>query len=482
MALATTASLSLVAVGGAEAAAPPTGSPVVVKAPDKITVQSYGRGNRVYSNFGLAFTAPNAPFEVWSDRADDYESPISTTWHSGGYSETLPEGSMSSFRGLDNFLTVDITKVSDGSSVVSRTMDTCFNSYSAQRIDPAASAYSPYPTSCPWNPYTLGSVMGIQQGWASPLFEEWESSFRLAPGRYDVTAAIDPDWQAALGISAEDGAKTVRVKVESGRGRWMARQQAAGDGGTALKPAAERPTGPSRIPPEGDGPAPDLRSLPAFGIEIGAKGKALRFGATSWNGGNSPLVVDGFRSETDPDVMDAYQYFFDADGNQTGYAPVGEMHWHAANHQHWHFEDFAEYTLVKPDLTTVATSTKQSWCLANTDAVDYTVEGADWDPENTDLSTACGGYDALSVREVLSSGSGDTYFQYRAGQAFRIKDVPNGVYFIKIQANPFGHLVEQDESNNISYRKIRLRGEGENRRVKVFPVGLIDDNGGFGGN
>ena len=27
--------------------------------------------------------------------------------------------------------------------------------------------------------------------------------------------------------------------------------------------------------------------------------------------------------------MDAYQYFFDADGNQTGYQKVGQMEWDA---------------------------------------------------------------------------------------------------------------------------------------------------------
>ena len=152
-----------------------------------------------------------------------------------------------------------------------------------------------------------------------------------------MTASVDTDWQTALGIAAEDGSNWSGSGSRRAAGRVPARQQLV-DEGPSLKPHAERPTGPSRIPPEGDGPAPDLRSLPAFGIQIGGKGTALRFGATTWNGGNSPLVVDGFRSESDPDVMDAYQYFFDADGNQTGYTPVGEMHWHAANHNHWRFE------------------------------------------------------------------------------------------------------------------------------------------------
>ena len=147
------------------------------------------------------------------------------------------------------------------------------------------------------------------------------------------------------------------------------------------------------------------------------------------------MVVDGFRRPGE-DVMDAYQYFFDADGNQTGYEQVGEMDWHAANHQHWHFDDFARYRLLKADKTNAVRSTKESFCLANTDAVDYTVPGADWRPENTDLSSACGGRDALSLREVLSSGSGDTYAQYRAGQSFNLEGLPNGRYYVAVEANP----------------------------------------------
>ncbi len=49
--------------------------------------------------------------------------------------------------------------------------------------------------------------------------------------------------------------------------------------------------------------------------------------------------------------MDAYQYFFDTDGEQTGYQQLdSHFHWHAANHNHWHFEDFARYRLLDADL------------------------------------------------------------------------------------------------------------------------------------
>jgi len=198
-----------------------------------------------------------------------------------------------------------------------------------------------------------------------------------------------------------------------------------------------------------------------------------------WNGGNSPLVVDGFRVEGQ-DYMDAYQYFFDADGNQTGYQAVGQLHYHAGNHNHWHFEDFARYQLLNADLSLAVKSRKQSFCLANTDAVDYTVDGADWHPESTDLSTACGGPGALSIREVLSSGSGDSYFQYRYGQAFKLDGLPNGIYYISVEANPLGNLIESDTTNNNSLRKVRLGGTPEKRWVKAFQVGIVEETYGGG--
>src|SRR5207253_2553587 len=98
---------------------------------------------------------------------------------------------------------------------------------------------------------------------------------------------------------------------------------------------------------------------------------------------------------------------------------------HRKTHHHWHFRDFATYTLLRADKSTAAVSKKEAFCLANTDAVDLTVPGADWNPDNRDLSTDCGEEDSLSLREVLAAGWGDTYAQFRAGQSFSLKNLPN---------------------------------------------------------
>ncbi|MGH2539818.1 MAG: lysyl oxidase family protein, partial [Actinomycetota bacterium] len=91
--------------------------------------------------------------------------------------------------------------------------------------------------------------------------------------------------------------------------------------------------------------------------------------------------------------------------------------------------------------------------------------------------SACGGREDLWIREVLPVGWGDTYYQYLPGQSFDITDLPNGTYFIKVIANPGGHLYEAARGNNASLRKVILRGRPGHRRVEVPPWHGIDTEG-----
>ncbi|MEV4047739.1 lysyl oxidase family protein, partial [Streptomyces sp. NPDC049744] len=267
-----------------------------------------------------------------------------------------------------------------------------------------------------------------------------------------------------------------------------ARSMAVGDKGgqtdgsrkaPALQPLAKRPAGKPAVP---DVPKPDLRSLPAYGIVVtdGEKdipGKDyLAFSANVWNAGPAQLVVDGFRSPGKA-KMDAYQYFYDAKGKQVGYTPTGTMEWDPRpGHVHWHFTDFASYRLLKADKKEAVRSGKEAFCLANTDAIDYTVKNANWHPYNTDLATACGEENSISVREVLDVGSGDTYSQDLPGQSFDITDVPNGTYYIQVLANPEKRLKETSVDNNSALRKIVLGGKPDARTVTVPAHDLVNEN------
>ena len=174
--------------------------------------------------------------------------------------------------------------------------------------------------------------------------------------------------------------------------------------------------------------------------------------------------------------MDAYQYFFDGNGEQIGYQQIGTFEFdQKPSHQHWHFRDFASYTLLKADKTTVAVSQQGGVLPRQHRRVDQTVTNADWKPENTDLSTDCGEPGSLSMREVLASGSGDTYAQFRAGQSFGLTGLSNGTYYIATIANPRNRLVESNLDDNVALRRIRISGKPGARTVKVPQVGIIKE-------
>lgn len=445
---------------------------LTLRLPARTVAQIYGSPKRrTEVPINVSLRAGAHPFEIWATRAS-YDEGIKVVWRGPDGDVELPAGSMRDFQGLHKFLRITVKDLADGRTRT-LTRNTCLNSYESQRTRPDASPYTPYPYDCGYNPYTLGIVQGIQAGWTTNVLG-WNSPLKLFRGKYDVTVSVAPEYANAFGI--DPALLTAKTRVIVKKGPDEDHPEAVERSDRAPQPRSGPPTGAPMSEAEAvEGPVPDLRSLPAWGISISSNGDNLLFGATVWNAGDSPLVVDGFRVEGE-DEMDAYQYFFDSDGNQTGYQPVGHFHWDAKpSHQHWHFKDFARYTLLREDLSQVVRSRKEAFCLANTDFVDATVPGAAWRETTDDLSTSCGDQDSQSLREVLSSGWGDTYTQIRAGQSFRLKGLPNGVYYIEVRANPNGRLVEADTEDNVSLRKIVIGGKPGARTVQVPQVGIIKE-------
>ncbi|WP_371237970.1 lysyl oxidase family protein [Streptomyces pimonensis] len=477
--------------------------------------------------------------------------------------KVLPEGTVKDFSGLRDFAEITVTDKA-GRKVLSRSEDFCPNNASG-RVRPEAPATSKYPESCPTNPFTLGSVWGVEKGWAANTYAGYSTEpVRLAAGTCTARAGVAKKYRDLFGTV--DKPATVRVTVQersyedeqgvagaasrpsasgehaghgavhqapdahtdhgpgsaptpaqaaarvtSGAGPsynvghgpltaappalpWALKKKQAAcstrvgdtegqtDGSRKapeLRPLLKRPAGKPSVP---DVPKPDLRSLPAYGIVVSdgerdIPGKDyLAFSANVWNAGPAQLVVDGFRSPG-KDKMDAYQYFYDAKGEQVGYTPTGTMEWAPRpGHMDWHFTDFARYRLLKADKKEAVRSGKEAFCLASTDAIDYTVKNANWHPFNTDLSTACGVENSISVREVLDVGSGDTYSQDLPGQSFDITEVPNGTYYIQVLANPERRLKETSVDNNSALRKIVLGGKPGRRTVTVPAHDLVDAN------
>ncbi|MFF9428203.1 lysyl oxidase family protein [Streptomyces sp. NPDC014746] len=542
----------------------------LIAATGSITLTSWKEDPGVYLDLGTYLTAEGTPLELKATRKS-YKDPVTLTQtvFEGGKAKTktLPKGTVKDFSGLPGFAEITLTDRT-GKVVVSRSENFCPNNASG-RVRPDAPSTSKYPESCPTNPFTLGSVWGVEKGWAANTYAgSYTQPVKLAAGAYTARIRVAKKYRDLFGIA--DRPATVRVTVQersweegatparsaaagehaghggehaghgaghpapaaptghgpghapkpaqagapetSGAGPsynvghgplkaappalpWAAKKEQAAradvragdatgrtDGSRqapALAPRAARPTGNPSVP---NVPKPDLRSLPAYGITISDGGRDvpgkdyLAFSANVWNAGPAQLVVDGFRSPGKA-TMDAYQYFYDARGKQVGYTPTGTMEWDPRpGHVHWHFTDFASYRLLKADKKEAVRSGKEAFCLANTDAVDYTVKNANWHPYNTDLSTACGQENSISVREVLDVGSGDTYTQDLPGQSFDITDVPNGTYYIQVLANPAKRLKETNLDNNSALRKVVLGGTPGRRTVTVPAHDLVNAN------
>jgi hypothetical protein len=317
-------------------------------------------------------------------------------------------------------------------------------------------------------------VWGIDEGWAVNLSGDQGIKLDLNPGKYTAHLIVNPAFQQAFSMAPQDSAAEFKIKIpKPGKHPCCA-------GVTATYRESPESIGaptqgvPTIIDPD-PSLLPDLRMMPAFTIDIrnGKNGKSrMNFASMVWVDGASSMVVEGFR-RPGGDVMDAYQYFYRGE-QVAGRAPVGTFEFDRRDgHFHWHIQQFAAYRVIDAKMNELVRSSKQSFCLAPTDPVDLSLEGADWDVMSTGLRAACGELEALWIREVLPLGWGDTYFQV-GGQAFDVTHLPNGRYYIEVEANPLLLLKEQDTTNNTMRREIILKGKNGARRVTVLPWNGIE--------
>jgi hypothetical protein len=439
---------------------------------DSVTI--YRWGTRVQlSQLPVYVASVNDAFELRVSRPDYDTAPsiVQTDAGTGGEIRDFPEESIDGWSGLTSFFELTVTDP-EGALVKQRSFGFCPNVWERQRVDDSGPESTRYPSFCSdWLPFfTKGMVWGIDAGWAVPAFT-WTDfgvpRMRLTAGEYTMHIAIASSYAELLEVSAEDADVTLDVTVRDvGRGeaKPVPRSPARAVERQVLSVPDVADPDPATIP--------DLVALPLWSMDtVSRNGRdVLAFAATPWNAGPAPLVVEGFRRDGEA-RMDAYQYFRDADGNVVGRAEVGELAWdERRGHHHWHFLQFASFTLHDAGNEEVVRSKKQSFCLAPTNAIDLTVERASWGTEATDIHTACGGGEtALWIREVLQAGWADTYFQGSGGQALNITKLPNGWYFARMEVNPLGALYETTLDNNVESRLVYLGGSPGHRTALVSP-------------
>ncbi len=477
---------ALTAVVGAIAVAPaaravPVPALKLIATRTEITAVRRSDG-RVFLDPGVWIGAVGGDFQIRLTRTDlRSEITAAQTTTDGTEIQPIPADDLLGWEGLAGFLHVSVLD-SDGRSLFRTVANFCPNAWDLDRIGDSGPTDPTYPEWCGGGPFTLGAVWGIDEGWAmDPLQWSGLRTRALDPGRYALRVWIDPHYATLFQVAP--GADEVDLTLRVRRARSSSESSATSDPAVSASTSRVSATSPlSASVPVIDPPAdsvPDLAALPAWGMRTIRRGERdfLAFGATVWNAGPSPMIVEGYRRAGEP-TMDGWQYFTDPTGDIIGKADVGTLEYDARpGHDHWHFEQFATYSLTDVSKTDIVRSEKVSFCLAPTDAIDLLAEGAEWRPFFTGLGSACGEPDSLWTREALPVGWGDTYFQWLPGQSFDITDVPNGRYYVRVAVNPLGALFDGSSANDVSYRRIRLRGRPGHRWVIVPPYQGVDTGG-----
>lgn len=457
------------------AGASPGGDPTIRLYAATHSTTLYRYGTRVYPDLGAYVAATNGNFQVnvWRN---DYGSPVQGAQVDSGTGAVLHEVPSDMFHGWGGFLAFTHLRLATraGRTVYRSQRNFCPNNWDAQRVSDAGPSDNPYFTSChTYSPFTKGMVWGIGDEWAVNAVSHTLRlpRSRVPDGRYVATVAIAKPFAQLFGVAPGERKVQIDVTLKSPRaGGGIGVARAAGRNAATAGPDSV-PTDTSPDPSM----VPDLAALPAWSMGTSHNrhsGKDfLNFAATEWSAGPGRLVVEGFRRQ-DTNLMDAYQYFYDSSGTPVSKAPVGTFRYDdRRGHHHWHFAQFARYSLVSAvgSGDAVVRSHKQSFCIAPTDAIDLLAPGAQWDPGQLGFGSYCGDQSSIWVREELPTGWGDTYYQYAGGQAFNITNVPNGWYYVEVRVNPKGLLYERDTTNDSEMRLVHLKGRPGHRTVESAP-------------
>ena len=227
-------------------------------------------------------------------------------------------------------------------------------------------------------------------------------------------------------------------------------------------------TSPGLTPSDGSEPPPDARLLPNvrslkptnISIEQVGSRRSLRFDGTLANVGVGPLEVvpdeevpcpSGQRHVSQAIYQDAdADGLFDATVDRTKtFRAAGCLLFHP-EHTHWHLDASASYVLAATDGFVVVAQNKVSFCLRD----NKRVPGA-----ATAAAKATYGKCARDRLQGISIGWADVYKSDLAGQELKLpRTMSDGVYCLRVKADPLDLLVETNEGDNGSVSAIRIDG------------------------
>ena len=220
--------------------------------------------------------------------------------------------------------------------------------------------------------------------------------------------------------------------------------------------------GGSSVPAQADAQLPNIVPLPASDVRIGRAdsgvGLALRFSSWMSNQGNSHFDIVGTPNPNPSLPVTA------AASQCTAWAAprvcsareqIGSLEYHNA-HAHWHFQDFARYELRRvTDGGVVAVSDKVSFCM---------MDSAPTNNASSRSLDARFGYPLYYGCDLgtqgISAGWSDIYSSDLPGQQLSVTGLADGQYDLVIVADPAGLILETNDSDNSSTRRIVISNGG----------------------
>jgi hypothetical protein len=167
----------------------------------------------------------------------------------------------------------------------------------------------------------------------------------------------------------------------------------------------------------------------------------IRLSTAMLNVGHGPLELRGSTAHPDG-TQDVLQRIYQDDGTAVDRL-AGKFAFHPS-HGHLHFEGFAAYNLreMLPDNGVgeiVATGGKTSFCLVDVDNYEGAIVGAPDRPR----------YQGCASVQGISVGWADIYEEGLPDQWITVTNVPEGLYWLEVVADPGNHINEVDETNNV---------------------------------
>lgn len=209
----------------------------------------------------------------------------------------------------------------------------------------------------------------------------------------------------------------------------------------------------------GEGPQlPNISPRPAAEVRIGPAdsgvGTAIRFSSWMANNGEHHFDIIGIPAVADPLTASASQCTqWAAPRTCSSRQEIGTLAYHPA-HAHYHFVDFARYELRTATTGSLAAvSDKVSFCMQDS----APVRGG----RPLETAFAFPLYFGCDIGiQGISAGWADIYTSELAGQQILLAGVPDGTYDLITVADPSNRILETDESDNTSMRRVRLSGGG----------------------